>query len=95
MNKNRVVICAVCAGTFLAAQTGLLNGRTATTHWSLAMEFQQRFRAVLLNRERMIVDEGDFITAGGRHRLHGSLALDRGPIRFTGTHIDPVEIAPD
>ena len=60
-----VVICAVCAGVFLAAETGLLNGRKATTHWHLARKFQRRFPEIALKKEKMIVDEGDFITAGG------------------------------
>lgn len=65
MNKAGVIICAVCAGTFLVAKTGLLDGKTATTHWSLAAEFQERFPKVQLNKEKMLVDEGDIITAGG------------------------------
>ncbi len=59
------IICAVCAGVFLAAQTGLLDGRMATTHWNLAAEFIDRYPEVILKKERMIVDEGDIITAGG------------------------------
>lgn len=65
MNKAGAIICAVCAGTFLVAQTGLLDGKTATTHWSLEAEFQKSFPKVLLNKEMMIIDEGDIITAGG------------------------------
>lgn len=65
MNRAGALICGVCAGVFLAAQTGLLDGRTATTHWSLSGEFKKCFPRVHLHNERMIVDEGDFITAGG------------------------------
>jgi transcriptional regulator GlxA family with amidase domain len=50
---------------FLAAQTGLLDKRKATTHWYLADDFQNCYLNVILKREKMIVDEGDFITAGG------------------------------
>ncbi|THB80276.1 MAG: GlxA family transcriptional regulator [Desulfobacteraceae bacterium] len=64
-HQRGAVICAVCAGVFLAAQTGLLENRCATTHWHLAREFQQRFPGVTLKQEKMVVDEGDFITAGG------------------------------
>jgi len=65
LNEQGTIICAVCAGVFLAAQTGLLDGRKATTHWNLAEEFQRRYPDVILKKERMIVDEGDIITAGG------------------------------
>lgn len=58
-------LCSVCAGAFLLAETGLLDGRGATTHWALADAFTQRFPAVRLDTARLIVDEGDVVTAGG------------------------------
>lgn len=58
-------LASVCAGAFLLAQTGRLNGRKATTHWNLADSFARRFPQVILKREKMLVDEGDCITAGG------------------------------
>ena len=64
-NKKGISICAVCAGVFPAAETGLLDRRKATTHWHLADDFQKRYPDVILKKEKMIVDEGDFITAGG------------------------------
>jgi transcriptional regulator GlxA family with amidase domain len=64
-NERGTILCAVCAGVFLVAQTRLLDGRTATTHWNLSEEFAGRYPDVILKKERMIVDEGDIITAGG------------------------------
>ena len=64
-NKKGVILCAVCAGVFLIAETGLLDRKKATTHWQLADNFQKRYPNVLLKKEKMIVDEGDLITAGG------------------------------
>lgn len=58
-------MCSVCAGAFLLAGAGLLDGRTATTHWDLAAEFSERFPAVMLDTNQMIIDDGDIITAGG------------------------------
>lgn len=58
-------LCSVCAGAFLLAQTGHLKGRRATTHWNLADSFARRFPDILLKREKMLIDEGDCITAGG------------------------------
>ena len=66
-NQGRMGACltSACAGSFLVAATGRLKGRTATTHWNLADSFAKRFPDIILKREKMLVDEGDCITAGG------------------------------
>ena len=58
-------LCSACAGAFLVAETGRLDGRAATTHWNLADSFTRRFPKVIVKREKMLVDAGDCITAGG------------------------------
>jgi transcriptional regulator GlxA family with amidase domain len=59
------LLCSVCAGAILLAEAGVLDGRPATTHWALAEYFSERFPAVLLDTTKMIVDDGDIVTAGG------------------------------
>ncbi|WP_454816396.1 GlxA family transcriptional regulator [Labrys neptuniae] len=59
------MLCSVCAGAFLLAETGLLAGRLVTTHWSFAQALSQRFPDILIDTDKMIVDDGDIITAGG------------------------------
>ena len=54
-----------CAGAFALAATGLLAGRPATTHWYFAEQFGERFADVRLEIDRLVVDDGDIITAGG------------------------------
>ena len=56
---------SVCAGAFLLAETGLLAGRPATTHWVYADSFRERFPEVRLDTGRLIIDDGDIVTAGG------------------------------
>ncbi|MGQ0698242.1 MAG: GlxA family transcriptional regulator [Panacagrimonas sp.] len=58
-------VCSVCAGAFLLAETGLLDGRSATTHWVLAEAFAQRFPHVQLDVAKLLIDEDDVLTAGG------------------------------
>jgi len=58
-------IAASCTGAFLVADAGLLDGRSATTHWIFADEFRRRYPAVKVTADRMIVDTGDVITSGG------------------------------
>lgn len=58
-------LCSVCAGTFLLGEAGLLEGREATTHWAFAAELAERFPAIRVDSGRMVIDDGDIITAGG------------------------------
>ena len=52
-------------GVFLLAATGLLAGRPATTHWDFAEAFRTGFPDVHLHTDRIVVEDGDIITAGG------------------------------
>ncbi|QYK42581.1 MAG: GlxA family transcriptional regulator [Paracoccaceae bacterium] len=58
-------LCSVCAGAFVLAETGLIDGRRATTHWAFARQLAERFPKVHLADAHMVVDEGDILTAGG------------------------------
>ncbi|HEY4144149.1 GlxA family transcriptional regulator [Pinirhizobacter sp.] len=64
-HADGVVIAAVCGGVFLLAETGLLAGRQATTHWAFADDFSVRFPDVLMESDHMVIDYGDIVTAGG------------------------------
>ncbi len=59
------VLASVCGGAFLLAETGLLSGRAATTHWIYAEDFRERFPDIALDTDRLIIDGGDIISAGG------------------------------
>lgn len=58
-------IATICSGAFVLAETGLLNRKTATTHWSFADQFKSRYPQVNLKIERLITDEGDLFCSGG------------------------------
>jgi transcriptional regulator GlxA family with amidase domain len=59
------ILASVCVGAFLLAETGLLAGRPATTHWLFAEAFRARFPNVDLDADRIVIDDGDILTAGG------------------------------
>jgi transcriptional regulator GlxA family with amidase domain len=56
---------SVCAGAFVLAETGLLDGRRVTTHWSQAAEFARRFPKVKLEPDRIFTTDGPVWTSAG------------------------------
>lgn len=59
------IIGSICGGAFLLAETGLLDNRPATTHWDLEKRFLHAFPKVKLKIDKLLIDDGDIITAGG------------------------------
>ncbi|OZG72798.1 AraC family transcriptional regulator [Hahella sp. CCB-MM4] len=57
-------IAAACIGTFVLAESGVLNQFEATTTWWLTPLFRQRYPEVRLDSNRIIVPSGKFLTAG-------------------------------
>ena len=62
---NGAALCSVCTGTFLLAETGLLNGRQCTTHWKYSREFQQRYPKADLLRNRLFVESDGLYSSAG------------------------------
>lgn len=58
-------VASICAGAYLLAAAGLLDGRRATTHWMNAPDFTWRFPAVKFDPGVLYVDEGDVLTSAG------------------------------
>ncbi|AGT08769.1 GlxA family transcriptional regulator [Paracoccus aminophilus] len=57
-------IAAACTGTFIVAETGLLDGAEATTTWSLSPFFRQRYPKVKLDETRLVRYSNQIATAG-------------------------------
>lgn len=64
-HEEGAILCSVCAGAFVLAETGLLQNREVTTHWAFADALRSRFPETKVDADRIIVDDGDIITAGG------------------------------
>ena len=56
---------SICSGAFLLAETGLLDGRRATTHWAYGKEFAARFPKVLLDPNPIWLRDGNIYTSAG------------------------------
>jgi len=67
-------IAAACVGTFVVAESGLLDEQEATTTWWLTPLFKQRYPRVRLDANRIIVPSGKVLTAGAAFS-HIDLAL--------------------
>ena len=59
------VLASNCGGAFMLAETGLLSGRSITTHWMFADLLQTRFPDLNVEPGKIVIDDGDIITAGG------------------------------
>jgi transcriptional regulator GlxA family with amidase domain len=56
---------SMCTGAFMLAATGLLKNKSATTHWYVASAFRTMFPDVMLEDQKVIVDEGGLYSSGG------------------------------
>jgi transcriptional regulator GlxA family with amidase domain len=59
------VLASICAGAFLLGETGLLQDREVTTHWAYADTMKKRFPTARTDTDRLLIDGGDIISAGG------------------------------
>lgn len=58
-------VAGLCTGAFLLAEAGLLDGRSATTHWAHAQRLQARFPKVRVDVDRIFIQDGNIWTSAG------------------------------
>lgn len=63
--KNGAEIASICSGAFLVAATGLLDGKTCSTHWNVAADFRRLFPNIELHVDKLIAEEPGIYTNGG------------------------------
>jgi transcriptional regulator GlxA family with amidase domain len=64
-HRRGAKIVGLCLGAYVLGEAGLLDGRAATTHWSFAADFAQRFPKVRVDPDVLYVDEGSIVTSAG------------------------------
>ena len=74
VRSRGTAIASACAGTFLLAEAGILDGLRATTTWWLTPAFRARYPAVKLDQGQMVISS-DGITTAGAAFGHVDLAL--------------------
>lgn len=58
-------LACVCTGAFLLGATGLLNGKTATTHVDACDAFENAFPQVKLQADKVVTGDAGLYTSGG------------------------------
>jgi len=60
-------IASICTGAFLLAATGLLEGKTCSTHWNAAHDFRKMFPNIHLHTDKLITSDRGIYTNGGAY----------------------------
>jgi len=58
-------IASICVGAFILGESGLLDGRRATTHWLFGKELQSRYPKVRVEVDRIFIADGQIWTSAG------------------------------
>jgi transcriptional regulator GlxA family with amidase domain len=72
-HRQGAEVASFCVGAFLLAATGLVNGKTCSTHWGAVNDFKKMFPNVELVSEKIITDEHGIYSSGGAHSFNNLL----------------------
>lgn len=64
-HRKGAEVASLCIGAFLLASTGLLNGKSCSTHWLYANEFRNMFPEVYLADDKVITEQNGIYSSGG------------------------------
>lgn len=60
-------VAAFCIGAFLLAETGILDGKTCSTHWGHAAELQQMFPNIIVQSDKIVTESNGIYSSGGAY----------------------------
>jgi transcriptional regulator GlxA family with amidase domain len=69
LHKKGSGLASLCAGAFLLAETGLLNGRKCSTHWAHIAAFNERYPQVEVEDGAIITEHDNIYSSGGANSL--------------------------
>lgn len=58
-------VASICTGVFLLAETGLMDGKSATLHWGFSQAFRKRYPGIHLDTDKMFIDHGRLYCSAG------------------------------
>lgn len=65
--RDGAEIASICTGAFMLASSGLLDGKSCSTHWAVSEIFRSMFPKVNLQTDKLITDENGIYTNGGAY----------------------------
>lgn len=65
--KNNAEVASLCTGAFLLAETGLLNGKSCSTHWQAADTFRKMYPQINLLDDKVITEDNGIYSSGGAY----------------------------
>jgi transcriptional regulator GlxA family with amidase domain len=65
--KEGAEVASICTGAFMLAASGLLDGKSCSTHWAVADQFRSMFPNIHLQADQLITDEQGIYTNGGAY----------------------------
>ena len=65
MHDQGTIIASICTGAFLLAEAGLLEQKTATTHWGYVELFRSKYPQINLKPEQLVIDNESVLCSGG------------------------------
>jgi len=63
--RNGAEVASLCLGAFLLASTGLLDGKSCSTHWLFAEQFREMFPNVELADGTIVTETNGLYSSGG------------------------------
>lgn len=64
-SKPKTRIASICAGAFILAETGLLDGRRATTHWQLHDKLAEMYPSITVEKDPIYIKQDNIYTSAG------------------------------
>lgn len=58
-------VASVCTGAYALAESGLVDGRTVTTHWAFAADLSKRYPRVRVRPDALFLSDGRYHSSGG------------------------------
>lgn len=63
--NNKVKICSICTGSFVLAESGILNNKNCTTHWKRTKQLQQHYPKINVLENVLFTEDANIYTSAG------------------------------